>query len=129
MTSMPVLSEVLHRIGLAEYLQPLVANGFHDWETVLDITEEDLANLDFKLGHRRNLQREIATFRGLPSSETLEIAKTTPEPSPLSLSGLDPFTVQTSLPAPKEKRRYRRHPRPDANAPKKPKTACMPTMC
>lgn len=120
---MPDLAEVLDRVGLAVYLQPLVDNGFHNWETVLDITEEDLITLNFKLGHRRALQREIATFRGLPSTLALDDALTSEQPA-LSTSALETLTRQTSTPPPREKRRYRRHPRPDNNAPKKPKTAC-----
>ncbi|KAH7093709.1 hypothetical protein FB567DRAFT_610283 [Paraphoma chrysanthemicola] len=121
--TVPELSEVLERLGLSEYLQVLSENGFHNWETVVDITEEDLTALDFKLGHRRALQREIATSRGLPSSLSLDPESVPPEPTALSTSALETLSRQTSTPPPREKRRYRRHPRPDSNAPKKPKTA------
>jgi hypothetical protein len=120
---MPKLSEVLDRIGLASYLDLLTNHGFVDWETVLDITEDDLSSLGFKLGHRRALQREIATFRGIPPTESLEsIEHCSPSPA-----AVDVLSVSTASPPPREKRRYRRHPRPDPNAPKKPKTACMPS--
>lgn len=122
--SMPELTEVLERLGLTEYLPVLSENGFHSWETVVDITEEDLTALSFKLGHRRALQREIATFRGVPSSLSLEPDCVSGEPTSLSSSALETLARQTSTPPPREKRRYRRHPRPDPNAPKKPKTAC-----
>jgi hypothetical protein len=36
------LAEELERLGLSEYLEVLVAQGFDTWETVLDITESDL---------------------------------------------------------------------------------------
>ncbi|KAF2278948.1 uncharacterized protein EI97DRAFT_224084 [Westerdykella ornata] len=121
MASSPDLSQVLERLGLASYFDALTDHGFHDWETVLDITEDDLASLGFKLGHRRILQREIATFRGLPPTESLEPSNPALDPSATSPSASTP-TPQTS-PPPREKRRYRRHPRPDPNAPKKPKTA------
>ena len=62
----PDLTEVLERIGLTQYAQVLSENGFHNWESVADITEDDLTALEFKLGHRRLLQREIATYRGIP---------------------------------------------------------------
>ena len=125
------LTDVLARLGLSEYLQVLVENGFHSWETVVDITEEDLTALHFKLGHRRALQREIATSRGVPLSLSLDLDNTSNsnsnnEPTSLSSSALETLTRQTSTPPTREKRRYRRHPRPDANAPKKPKTACTP---
>lgn len=134
---MPALGDVLERLNLTTYRDALVANGFHNWETVLDITEEDLIALTFKLGHRRALQREIATWRGVPSSLALEAegivggaagsvvssTNTTPQPS-LSTSSLEMLESQTATPPAREKRRYRRHPRPDVHAPKKPKTAC-----
>jgi hypothetical protein len=36
------LEQVLFRVGLIQYYERLVAEGFEDWETVLDITEADL---------------------------------------------------------------------------------------
>ena len=64
------LAEELERLGLSEYLEILVAEGFDAWETVLDITESDLwgavaslsrkrvyiynrNSLNVKIGHRR----------------------------------------------------------------------------
>ena len=114
------LSELLDKLGLGRYLGPLVENGFTTWETILDITEDDLTALNFKLGHRRILQREIATARGLPSSASLEDG-TSSVPSVSSPA----VESNSATPRGREKRRYRRHPRPDHNAPKKPKTACM----
>jgi SAM domain (Sterile alpha motif) len=122
--TMPELSEALERIGLSTYLDILCANGFNTWETVLDITEEDLTALEFKLGHRRALQREIATWRGIPQSLSLNPEIPSSEPTSLSTSALETLARQQSTPPPREKRRYRRHPRADSNAPKKPKTAC-----
>jgi hypothetical protein len=122
---MPELTVVLERLGLTEYCAPLFDNGFHNWDAVVDITEDDMTTLNFKLGHRRLLQREIATFRGVPQSLSLEPETSSPEPTSLSTSALESFTKQTTTPPPREKRRYRRHPRADSNAPKKPKTACM----
>ncbi|EUC36217.1 hypothetical protein COCCADRAFT_2680 [Bipolaris zeicola 26-R-13] len=119
----PGLPDVLSRLGLTEYLQVLADNGFHTWGAVLDITEDDMTALNFKLGHRRLLQREIATYRGIPQSLSLDPESNSPEPVSLSASALESFTRQTTTPPPREKRRYRRHPRPDPNAPKKPKTA------
>ncbi|UPX20046.1 uncharacterized protein EKO05_0010292 [Ascochyta rabiei] len=121
--TMSYLSEVLERIGLSTYLQTLCVNGFQDWETVVDITEEDLTALEFKLGHRRALQREIATWRGIPQTLSLKPEAASPELTSLSTSALETLARQQSTPPPREKRRYRRHPRADANAPKKPKTA------
>ena len=122
MSQVPDLADVLLRLGLSKYQSVLASNGFDDWDTVLHITEDDLARLNFKLGHRRALQREIATFRGLPTSESLECLPS----QPTDPSCPHPPSAQPTSPPAREKRRYRRHPRSDANAPKKPKTACTP---
>lgn len=47
------LRERLARLGLAQYSEVFVTEGFDTWETVLDITESDLSHLSVKLGHRR----------------------------------------------------------------------------
>lgn len=121
----PELPDVLSRLGLSDYFNVLTENGFGSWDTVLDITEEDLTTLNFKLGHRRALQREIATFRGIPATLSLDPeSATASDQTSLSSSALECLSRQTGTPPPREKRRYRRHPRPDSNAPKKPKTAC-----
>ncbi|KAF2005994.1 hypothetical protein P154DRAFT_518226 [Amniculicola lignicola CBS 123094] len=121
--ALPPLPEVLERAGLTEYYGVLTENGFHSWDTVLDITEEDLTALNFKLGHRRILQREIATFRGIPLSLSLDPETPSSDHASLSSSALESLARQQAPGALREKRRYRRHPRPDLNAPKKPKTA------
>lgn len=36
------LSDVLARLGLSQYLESFIEEGFETWETVLDITESDL---------------------------------------------------------------------------------------
>lgn len=36
------LGERLSRLGLSQYLEALVSEGFDTWDTVLDITESDL---------------------------------------------------------------------------------------
>jgi SAM domain (Sterile alpha motif) len=66
------LDAVLGRIGLQEYYNVLTDNGYSAWTDVLSITEEDLCAMGFKLGHRRRLQREIASFRGHPLQEPLQ---------------------------------------------------------
>jgi hypothetical protein len=51
----------MESLSLAQYLEPLVNYGINSWEMLLDIQEDDMEVLKFKLGHRRKLQREIAT--------------------------------------------------------------------
>jgi hypothetical protein len=41
-TSMASLHEKLQHLGLSQYLEGFVAEGFDTWETLLDITESDL---------------------------------------------------------------------------------------
>lgn len=43
-------------------MSKLVADGFNTWDKVLVISEEDLERLDFKLGHRRKLQRKVKCY-------------------------------------------------------------------
>lgn len=39
---MTELGPTLARLGLGQYLQSLINEGFDTWETLLDITESDL---------------------------------------------------------------------------------------
>jgi len=131
------LHNLLDHIGLQQYFQVLLDNGFDDWPTVLDITEADLAAMGFKLGHRRTLQREIATFRGhsrtiaLPIEWGVDVERIPPSRtdstnsvtsnSPAETPATDPTQQQPATSG--QKRKYRRHPKPDENAPRRPKTA------
>jgi hypothetical protein len=36
------LSERMERLGLSQYLETFVSEGFDTWDTILDITESDL---------------------------------------------------------------------------------------
>ena len=58
-----ILAQVLSTIDLGGYYHVLTANGFNTWDQMLHITEEQLDGLGFKLGHRRRLQREIASLK------------------------------------------------------------------
>jgi hypothetical protein len=108
-TTMSVhLTAVLERLGLTTYSTVLAQNGFRSWETVLDVTEDDLTTLDFKLGHRRVLQREIATYRGLSSTASLDADGNASDGKSSSSPSLQCLDRQTATPPPREKRRYRR---------------------
>jgi len=123
------LTARLASLGLTEYEDVLVKNGFDTWEAVLDISETDFEALNFKLGHRRKLQREIATYRDyapnqrLPQDASPQLYSSSSSPGNASGARNDNRGVkkvgEEDRPA---KRRYRRHPRPDPNAPHKPKT-------
>ncbi|CAG8444335.1 5142_t:CDS:2 [Ambispora leptoticha] len=76
MTNVPAFSQVkefLRKCNLLEYYERFIAEGFDDLQSLLDVTESDLIAMDVKRGHRRRLQREIATVKGFPSDSPLRI--------------------------------------------------------
>lgn len=126
------LKDRLARLGLSQYHQVFVAEGFDSWETVLDITESDLSSLNVKLGHRRKLQRAIAESRGQSSEKPLPInlprAGSTAGSYRSDDSGPESKTKQPESSNPSSgvtgaKRKYRRHPKPDEHAPERPPSA------
>ncbi|KAK6193159.1 hypothetical protein LQW54_012742 [Pestalotiopsis sp. IQ-011] len=116
------LDQIFEELGISQYLGAFVDNGFDSWETILDITESDLDALGVKLGHRRKLQRRIANHRGLAPAASL--ASPT-RPSIEESSAQPPKTVTHEVKdgSAATKRKYRRHPKPDENAPERPPSA------
>ncbi|KAF2456635.1 hypothetical protein BDY21DRAFT_386116 [Lineolata rhizophorae] len=109
----------LAQLGLSQYLEAFVSEGFDTWDTVLDITESDLYKL----------QRAIAEARGYSSDQILPVA--TPAQSIESnirsddsgAEGKPAKPAESAAPSntgPTGKRKYRRHPKPDENAPERP---------
>ena len=119
------LSTTLAVLGLTQYEERLQQNGFEDWETVTAITEADLAELNFKRGHRRKLQNAIREYKSSSARHRVHEAGNLPMSSQtLSADGEDSgATPESSLQPARATRRYRRHPQPDSNAPLRPKTA------
>ncbi|QDS72688.1 hypothetical protein FKW77_003104 [Venturia effusa] len=126
----------LERLGLSQYLQSFISEGFDTWDTILDITESDLNALNVKLGHRRKLQRAIAESRGGPTERSLlhERKISLADGGYQSGDDSDGVTKESSggrgTPvAPIQgsttgtKRKYRRHPKADDNAPERPPSA------
>ncbi|KAF2458711.1 hypothetical protein BDY21DRAFT_341103 [Lineolata rhizophorae] len=122
------LVDDLSRLGLAHYVDTLHQHGFSSWRALLGITESDFQKMGFKLGHRRLLQREISKFRSVPSSPSLVNRGYSGDESMLQTDSAaqdetSQFSTQTDQNKDGQaKRRYRRHPKPDPNAPKRPKT-------
>jgi hypothetical protein len=119
------LGTVLARLGISQYEECLHENGFENWEEATLITEPDLAELGFKLGDRRKLQRAIREYKGSTASESGSSGSNV---SPLyeqqpGDAEQPETTSATSSQAARTIRPYRRHARPDPNAPPKPKTA------
>jgi hypothetical protein len=119
------LSTALAQLGLSQYEERLQENGFEDWETVTAITETDMAKMNFKRGDRRKIQRAIREYSSASASHRVYEAENFP-PASEGLPAVEEHpeaTPQPSLQAARVTRPYRRHPRPDPNAPHKPKTA------
>ncbi|KAH7328765.1 hypothetical protein B0I35DRAFT_26321 [Stachybotrys elegans] len=126
------LEPIFRDLGLSQYLDTFVDQGFDCWETILDIQESDLDALGVKLGHRRKLQRRIANARGIAPSISLgtsnktnaeDAKQDTPRPEQ-SRSEHTPHSHNTHQDgAGVVKRKYRRHPKPDENAPERPPSA------
>jgi hypothetical protein len=119
------LSATLVRLGLSQYEERLQENGFEDWETVTAITETDMAKMNFKRGDRRKLQRAIREYNSASTSHGVYEAENFPLPPEglPAIRGHSGAMPQPSQQAARTTRPYRRHPRPDPNAPHKPKTA------
>ncbi|KAI0013355.1 hypothetical protein F4779DRAFT_388788 [Xylariaceae sp. FL0662B] len=118
------LEEIFGELGISQYLDPFVEQGFDSWETILDITESDLDALGVKLGHRRKLQRRIANYRGVsPGTYLVSPTRTSIEDAKLDLSRSEPAKSENKDGTGVAKRKYRRHPKPDENAPERPPSA------
>jgi hypothetical protein len=101
-TSVWGLAQMLSDTDLGEYYHALIANGFDTWDQTLHITEEQLGHLGFKLGHRRRLQRQIASSKGYPLLKPLpdivatnlllalllELASQSEEPEPIQADAI-----------------------------------------
>ncbi len=127
---MTELADILAELGISHYLHDFLEQGFDTWETILDITESDFDVLGVKLGHRRKLQRKIANSRGLSSDRALASPRHTPsddrQPEECRSAGTNGAKVESkdgSTPVQGAKRKYRRHPKPDENAPERPPSA------
>lgn len=128
---MTALEEIFEEIGLTQYLDTFIEQGFDTWETILDIRESDFKALGVKLGHRRKLERKIAAYRGISNTQALAPTKSASPPGTEDAAASDEASKNaTPKPGkdgsnlqPSGKRKYRRHPKPDENAPERPPSA------
>jgi len=117
------LSMALARIGLSQYEECLHENGFETWEDVTTIMESDMVELGFKLGDRGKLQRAIREYSGSSASDAEYKARIiSPSYERIRAVGEQSEVMPQTSPT-RMTRPYRRHTRPDPNAPPKPKTA------
>ncbi|KAJ3493033.1 hypothetical protein NLG97_g4989 [Lecanicillium saksenae] len=121
------LESVFAELGLAQYLDAFVDQGFDSWDTILDIQESDLDALGVKLGHRRKLQRRIANARGIAPSvslvSTLKAGSDEAKQQQLRRESATRSEAGSESANGVTKRKYRRHPKPDENAPERPPSA------
>ncbi|KAI8891359.1 HMG-box, partial [Backusella circina FSU 941] len=61
----------LEKCSLLQYLPIFITEGFDSIEAINEITEEDLSEMGIKRGHRRVMQRAIATEKGIPTYQPL----------------------------------------------------------
>jgi hypothetical protein len=125
---MTELGDIFAELGISEYLQDFLDQGFDTWDTILDITESDFDVLGVKLGHRRKLQRKIANSRGFSSDRALKSpSRNTPsddrQAEGLKHGGSKSEAKEGASGPQGAKRKYRRHPKPDENAPERPPSA------
>jgi hypothetical protein len=117
------LSTALARFGLNQYEECLHENGFETWEDVTMITESDMAELGFRLGDRRKLQRAIREYsRSSVSDAGYKAGNVPPSHERTRAYGEQSERMPPTSPT-NTTRPYRRHARPDLNAPSRPKTA------
>ncbi|KAI1103347.1 hypothetical protein F4804DRAFT_342595 [Jackrogersella minutella] len=118
------LEPILGELGIPQYFDAFIDQGFDSWETILDITESDLDALGVKLGHRRKLQRRIANYRGVaPEVSLVSPTRTSIEDARLDSNRTEPSKSDKPDGAGVAKRKYRRHPKPDENSPERPPSA------
>ena len=124
LTSSSHLELSLSHLGLGEYFEVLVSHGFDTWDNLTDISEETMAELGVRLGHRRKLQREIASYQGQPRTQPLfsppavdgglQDSEEEPKSPHAGQDELETKTESTQL-----KRRYRHLQRKDPHAPRR----------
>jgi hypothetical protein len=120
---MNYLETIFGELGISQYLGAFIDQGFDSWDTILDITESDLDALGVKLGHRRKLQRRIANYRGIAPDASLASARTSIEDARHDANRADVGRADAKVEPVVTKRKYRRHPKPDENAPERPPSA------
>ncbi|KAF4123582.1 HMG (high mobility group) box [Geosmithia morbida] len=110
---MAQLEATFRELGLIQYLGTFVDQGFDTWDTILDIQESDL-----RIANARGVAPSTSLSSSKPSSDEGKSSNSTARPSP-----------GRTLPANSDggsgvvKRKYRRHPKPDENAPERPPSA------
>ncbi|CAG8466069.1 4449_t:CDS:2 [Acaulospora colombiana] len=149
MSNVSQVRDFLKECNLTDYYDRFIAEGFDQLQSLFDVTEADLIAMDVKRGHRR---REIATAKGISPDQPIFISpgdqsglnsisnnihlKTphtpltvdsatleSPQEGSRTLEDDEPSDPQHVQGSKCTKRKYRRHPKRDKNAPVKPLSA------
>ncbi|KAI9281994.1 hypothetical protein BY458DRAFT_498621 [Sporodiniella umbellata] len=67
------VADFLEKCGLDQYIKAFLEEGFDIMVAVQEITEEDLEAMKVKRGHRRVIQRELATLIGIPKNQPIVV--------------------------------------------------------
>ncbi|ORY92292.1 hypothetical protein BCR43DRAFT_446145 [Syncephalastrum racemosum] len=67
------VKQLLESCRLLQYLDTFLNEGFDSLRSVMEVTEDDMIAMKVKRGHRRLIQREIATAKGIPRHQPLVI--------------------------------------------------------
>lgn len=92
----PNLESTLCKLHLTHYIAGFHRYGCYQMNDLTTITEEDMAKLGLKLGHRRALQREIASFHNHPFNKPLSSRDLESFDVPCSREGGD-FMMELSI--------------------------------
>ncbi|CEJ05321.1 hypothetical protein RMCBS344292_19264 [Rhizopus microsporus] len=90
----------LAQCGLSQYFQVFMEEGFERMESLMEITELDLVQMQVKRGHRRLLQRAVANAKGIPPNVPLNMVQTNFNTSSLSSDIIMADGVISSPPPP-----------------------------
>ncbi|KAJ8657896.1 hypothetical protein O0I10_006424, partial [Lichtheimia ornata] len=112
----------LEHCGQLKYLETFINEGFESTAAICEVTEDDMIAMDVKRGHRRMIQRQIAATRGIMPKYPHSVASET-SASFYDSSTMVDNTSTSSGNGNGKKRKYRRHPKRDKNAPKRPPSA------
>ncbi|PNS17701.1 High mobility group protein 20A [Sphaceloma murrayae] len=133
MTTETDLSSALDRLGFGQYAAMFEQQGFETWEQFLDITEDDMIALNVVVGHRRRLLRaihdaghiSIVPVKPQQNSPTEQLQVVPQHLISTQDHGHDKTRPPIAAPSQHahNKRKYRRHPKPDDNAPVRPQSA------
>jgi len=66
--------EFLSGLGLRKYAEPLIASGFDDMSTLVEVQEDDLKDLGIPRGHALKLQRSLRSYKALELCASLRQA-------------------------------------------------------